>query len=95
MLRGPVPSRQTPFHVGPAALIASAYGGSRGFRRPGYVISIEPGLSYARGRSMIRVSAPRTMERNRKISTSIIMNHTHGDGAFADYTAIASYTRTF
>lgn len=75
--------------------VRDAFGSSNGFRRPGYVISIEPGLSYARGRSMINVSAPWAMERNRKISTSDIMNHTHGDAAFADYTVIASYTRTF
>jgi len=35
------------------------------------------------------------MERNRKISTSDIQNHTHGDAAFADYTVIATYTRRF
>jgi hypothetical protein len=75
--------------------VRDAFGLSNGFRRPGYVISIEPGLSYARGRSMINVSAPWAMERNRKISTNDIMNHTHGDAAFADYTVIASYTRTF
>jgi hypothetical protein len=44
---------------------------------------------------MLNVSAPWAMERNRKISTSDIMNHSHGDAAFADYTVIASYTRTF
>jgi hypothetical protein len=75
--------------------VRDAFGSSNGFRRPGYVISIEPGLTYARGRNMINLSAPWAMERNRKISTSDIINHTHGDAAFADYTVIASYTRTF
>jgi hypothetical protein len=41
------------------------------------------------------VSAPWAMERNRKKSTTDIANNTHGDAAFADYTVIASYTRTF
>ena len=35
------------------------------------------------------------MERNRKKSTTDIMNGTDGDAAFADYTVIASYTPTF
>jgi hypothetical protein len=35
------------------------------------------------------------MERNRKISTADMLNHTHGDAAFADYTIIAAYTRHF
>jgi len=75
--------------------VRDAFGSSNGFRRPGYVISIEPGLTYARGRNMINVSAPWAMERNRKKSTTDIANNTHGDAAFADYTVIASYTRTF
>jgi hypothetical protein len=43
MLRGPVPARPDFVSCRSAALIASAYGGSRGFRWPGYAISIEPG----------------------------------------------------
>ena len=74
--------------------VRDAFGSSNGFRRPGYVISIEPGLTYARGRNMITVSAPWAMERNKKTSTDFA-NNTHGDAAFADYTVIASYTRTF
>ncbi|HVJ08866.1 MAG TPA: hypothetical protein VM554_10805 [Acidisarcina sp.] len=75
--------------------VRDAFGSSNGFRRPGYVISIEPGLIYSRGRNMWNVSGPWAMERNRKISVTDIANHSHGDAAFADYTVIASYTRTF
>jgi len=75
--------------------VRDAFGSSNGFRRPGYVISIEPGLVYARGRNLFNVSGPWAMERNRKTSVSDYANHTHGDAAFADYTVIASYTRTF
>jgi hypothetical protein len=75
--------------------VRDAFGSSNGFRRPGYVISIEPGLVYARGRNMINVSGPWAMERNRKTSVTDYANHTHGDAAFSDYTVIASYTRTF
>jgi hypothetical protein len=75
--------------------VRDAFGASDGFRRPGYVISIEPGLAYSYHNNTLNVSAPWAMERNRKISTADIINHTHGDAAFADYTIIASYTRHF
>jgi hypothetical protein len=75
--------------------VRDAFGNSNGFRRPGYVISIEPGLIYARGRNMFNVSGPWAMERNRKTSVTDYANHTHGDAAFADYTLIASYSRIF
>lgn len=75
--------------------VRDAFGSSNGFRRPGYVISIEPGLIYAHGRYMLNVSGPWAMERNRKISVTDIENHTHGDAAFADYTIIAGLSRTF
>jgi len=75
--------------------VRDAFGKSNGFRRPGYVISIEPGLTYERGRTMINVSGPWAMERNRKTSVADYANHSHGDAAFADYTLIAGVTRSF
>jgi hypothetical protein len=75
--------------------VRDAFGASDGFRRPGYVISIEPGLAYSYHKNTLNISAPWAMERNRKISTSDLLNHTHGDAAFADYTIIAAYTRHF
>jgi hypothetical protein len=75
--------------------VRDAFGKSNGFRRPGYVISIEPGLMYARGRYMFNLSGPWAMERNRKTSVTDLANHTHGDAAFADYTIIAGLSRTF
>jgi hypothetical protein len=75
--------------------VRDAFGKSDGFRRPGYVISIEPGMMYARGRYMFYASGPWAMERNRKISVTDIENHSHGDAAFADYTIIAGLSRTF
>ena len=75
--------------------VRDAFGSSNGFRRPGYVISIEPGLMYARGRYMFYASGPWAMERNRKISVTDLANHSHGDAAFADYTIIAGFSRTF
>ncbi len=75
--------------------VRDAFGKSNGFRRPGYVISIEPGLLYAHGRYLVNLSAPWAMERNRKTSVTDIENHTHGDAAFSDYTIIAGLSRTF
>lgn len=75
--------------------VRDAFGSSNGFRRPGYVISIEPGMMYQRGRYGFYASGPWAMERNRKISVTDIENHTHGDAAFADYTVIAGLSRTF
>jgi hypothetical protein len=75
--------------------VRDAFGSSNGFRRPGYVISIEPGMMYERGRTMVFASGPWAMERNRKISVTDIANHTHGDAAFADYTVITGISRSF
>jgi len=75
--------------------VRDAFGASDGFRRPGYVISIEPGLAYSHKKYMVNISGPWAMERNRKISTSDMLNHTHGDAAFADYTILASFTTRF
>ena len=75
--------------------VRDAFGASNGFRRPGYVISIEPGLAFSYRNNTLNVSAPWAMERNRKISTADIQNHTHGDAAFADYTVIAVFSRRF
>jgi hypothetical protein len=75
--------------------VRDAFGKSNGFRRPGYVISMEPAVMYSRGRNMVNVSGPWAMERNRKTSVTDYANHAHGDAAFSDYTIIASYTRSF
>lgn len=66
-------------------------GGSQGFRRPGYVISIEPGLRYRFSKLNFFASVPIAMSRNRTQSVtdkenSITRNvFVQGDAAFADY----------
>jgi hypothetical protein len=75
--------------------VRDAFGKSDGFRRPGYVISVEPGLMWSHGRYLVNLSGPMAIERNRKISVTDIENHTHGDAAFANYTIIAGLSRTF
>lgn len=66
-------------------------GGSNGFRRPGYVLSAEPVVSYKMNRAQIYLSIPWAVQRNRtqsvpdKIRTRKTGIYTQGDAAFADY----------
>jgi hypothetical protein len=68
-----------------------AIGGSNGFRRPGYILSFEPALTYQAKRATFFASVPVALERNRiqsqpdKIRTELTGTYTKGDAAFADY----------
>ncbi len=75
--------------------VRDAFGKSDGFRRPGYIISIDPGLQYQRGHNMFALNAPWAVQRNRRASVTDLANHKHGDAAFADYAIILSASRTF
>ena len=71
-------------------------GKSNGFRRPGYAISVEPGINYVRkGRDIWSLTVPIPVERNRRRSTSDIMDGRHGDAAFADYLIVAGWSHRF
>lgn len=67
-------------------------GGSNGFRRPGYIISAEPGVTYNAKKVSVYAFVPVALARNRtqsvpdKISTDLTGKYTIGDAAFADYT---------
>lgn len=60
-------------------------GGDKGFRRPGYGISIEPGLILAVKGYVFNMTVPVALSRNRLRSVSDIQDNTWGDAAFADY----------
>lgn len=63
-------------------------GSSKGYRRPGYVVSIEPGLTYTKGKISAFTSVPVAVYRNRTKSYADKQDPTgkaHGDAAFADY----------
>jgi len=66
-------------------------GGSDGFRRPGYILSAEPGVTYEFGNIALYAYVPIAIIRDRTQSvpdiraTEITGNYTHGDAAFADY----------
>jgi len=70
-------------------------GGSSGFRRPGYAVSVGPGATYSRGGDLWSVSVPIAVYRNRTRSVSDIERGTHGDAAFADYLILVGYSKTF
>jgi hypothetical protein len=77
--------------------VRDAFGKSDGFRRPGYALSLEPGVNWlrSRGREMWSASVAVPVERNRRVSISDMQDHRHGDAAFADYVLVLGYARRF
>lgn len=70
-------------------------GKSDGFRRPGYAISLEPGIIFSKGKESWSFSVPVALLRSRTRSVPDIRDNRHGDAAFADYLIIAGYSRRF
>lgn len=70
-------------------------GTSRYFRRPGYAISVEPGLSYSRGPHTVSLAVPIAVQRNRVRSVPDLEVGGHGDAAFADWVMLLGYWRRF
>ena len=66
-----------------------------GFRRPGYAVSVGPGVMYTHGRHTWSLSAPIAVRRDRTQSVPDARRGAHGDAAFADYVILAGYSRTF
>jgi hypothetical protein len=66
-------------------------GGDRGFRRPGYIISAEPAITWVAKKASINLAVPIALIRNRtqsnadKRQTADTGVHKQGDAAFADY----------
>jgi hypothetical protein len=73
-------------------------GGDRGFRRPGYIISAEPSVTYVRKKTSFNLAVPFALKRNRTQSNSDKRRtadtgiHQQGDAAFADYLVSAGVT---
>jgi hypothetical protein len=70
-------------------------GGSLGFRRPGYALSVEPGMQFERGKTTWSLNIPVAVQRNRKRSVPDLMQGKAGDAAFADYLILVGYARSF
>lgn len=66
-------------------------GGSSGFRRPGYIVSLEPGVNYQFKKATLYAYVPYAVKRDRtqsnadKLKTAATGVHAQGDAAFADY----------
>ncbi len=71
------------------------FGSSYGRRRPGYMLSVEPTVTWAHGVHSVTLAMPWAIERNRQRSVSDLLRGTHGDAAFPDYLTLATYTRRF
>lgn len=71
------------------------FGSSEGRRRPGYMVSVEPTVSWTKGAHSVSVAIPWAIERNRQRSVADLQNGGHGDAAFPDYLVLASYARRF
>lgn len=75
-----------------------AIGGSSGFRRPGYIVSVEPGLTYMKHQTSLALTVPIAVYRNRTKSFADRLDPTgqkHGDAAFADYLVSFNVSRWF
>lgn len=71
--------------------VEDIFGGSGGFRRPGNVLSIDPGISYMKNNFSANLNVPVALRRDRPqsvtdLETQIITGlPRNGDAAFADY----------
>ena len=82
-------------------------GGQVAYRRPGYVMAVESGVSYQKGHSTFSLFVPYNFAKNRiqsaadkadqnlqnaKITDPAKMVHVQGDAAFADYSISVGYS---
>ena len=77
------------------------FGRSDGFRRPGYAVSVEPGLVLAHKSWTVNFNTPVAVYRNRTRSVPDIQRTAatgvfrHGDSAFADFVITTSISKQF
>lgn len=60
-------------------------GKEEGFRRPGYIVSVEPGIIHQVNKLVFNLNVPIALVRDRIRNTQDIATGRHGDAAFADY----------
>ena len=71
--------------------VEDVFGGNEGFRRPGNVLSIEPGLSFMKNDLSVNLNVPIAVRRERPQSVTDLETERltgeprNGDAAFADY----------
>jgi hypothetical protein len=84
-----------------------AFGGQVAYRRPGYVVAVEPGVSFRTGKHSFSLFVPFNFIRDRiqsaadiarqNLENSVITDeaekvHRQGDAAFADYSINFNYS---
>jgi hypothetical protein len=67
-------------------------GKSDGFRRPGYVLSIEPGLAYVLPHDSVTLNVPVAEYMNRTQSYPDTLTGGHGDAFFAKFLVLITYS---
>lgn len=67
-------------------------GGDDGFRRPGYTLYLDPGISYSVGRGTVTLGVPWALTQDFK--PDLVVTHPKG-GDLAGHLIFASYTRRF
>lgn len=82
--------------------VKDAFGKSEGFRRPGVVMSLEPGVTYRlHKKHEFNVNVPVALYRNRfqsltdKETQALTGTPRHGDAAFANYLLLITYAYKF
>ena len=71
-------------------------GSSNGFRRPGSILSFDPGMMINYKRDTVSINGPWAIYRNRPPSVPEIQYHTtNGDAFFSDYTVVAVWSHRF
>lgn len=72
-------------------------GPSDGFRRPGFTVSVEPGLTFLFGPLVTSLATPVALHRERQQSVAdrAAGGGRHGDAAFADYSVIVTQSFRF
>ena len=66
-----------------------------GFRRPGFAVTLGPGIEYAHGANLLQAGVYKAVHRDRTSSYPDSVYGTHGDAAFAQYVWLASWTHRF
>jgi hypothetical protein len=70
-------------------------GDQEGFRRPGFAVALEPGISWMPGKWNVALNAPWRLYANRERSYWDQQKGRHGDASFADYLLTFSVSRIF
>lgn len=70
-------------------------GGDDGFRRPGYTLFLDPGLTVGRGASELTFSLPIRLHQNFKRSLVDMERNFAGGGDLANYLVFAGFTHRF